>query len=661
MPDPQYVSVNNLAVRHYAELGRARRPATFDREVDLPRTLAPTAEGTPALEVRSWNGPDASQIAITLSLLQEHQRRPPGGGRADELQRRRLGAAARRRRQQPLHRASARAATSATAPTCCFEGHPLRGARGAVGQGRTSAAGAGFSTTATRDEARLLALRAAGRLVRARQPDRARADRAGRAAAAADLRLRVLPGRRARRGRAVHRAAQRRDRGASGRRPGARRRRRCAAVLAPPPPPPPAARPPQARCAVDTTAPRATVAAARPAARPRRVVVRIGCLDEACRVDDLGHRDRAAARPRQGQDLPAGGGHDGRSRQGARATVRLALSPAHARRDPPRAARRPARRRQAACRRHRRRGQPPDADAAVPAAALTALLTSGGSPVACTDGRAPGRRPELAPAPRTMTATPAKGSAWPLLAATAALLARARARLPARRLAARRRDRRARRRRRARALAHAGARRRRRARAARARAGARGHPLPGGDHDGGGGLRLRLRARPRADDAQLVSHGAARLRARARPRPAGHAPRHRRQAPGRRRALRRARRRDRADRGALPAAHPVQRHVLRGRHHRRRAAALRLDDARRHRAVLRRRHVPRQPAADPQPDATGACGRSSRRCWRCCSSRTGSCPAPATDGRPATGASTLRSASSARREPSCACGCAASA
>jgi hypothetical protein len=67
-PDPQYVSRSNLVVRHYATWA-ALAAGTFSREVDLPRTLAPTAEGTPALDVKSWNGPDASQIAITFHYL----------------------------------------------------------------------------------------------------------------------------------------------------------------------------------------------------------------------------------------------------------------------------------------------------------------------------------------------------------------------------------------------------------------------------------------------------------------------------------------------------------------------------------------------------------------------------------------------------------------
>ena len=67
-PDPQYVSRSSLVVRHYASWA-ALAAGTFDRSLDLPRTLAETAEGTPALDVRSWNGPEASEIAITFHYL----------------------------------------------------------------------------------------------------------------------------------------------------------------------------------------------------------------------------------------------------------------------------------------------------------------------------------------------------------------------------------------------------------------------------------------------------------------------------------------------------------------------------------------------------------------------------------------------------------------
>ncbi|MEA2155453.1 MAG: hypothetical protein QOE11_1593 [Solirubrobacteraceae bacterium] len=67
-PDPQFVSDSNLVVRHYADWA-ALAAAAPDRQVDLPRTLAQTAEGTPGLSISSWNGPDASQIAITFHYL----------------------------------------------------------------------------------------------------------------------------------------------------------------------------------------------------------------------------------------------------------------------------------------------------------------------------------------------------------------------------------------------------------------------------------------------------------------------------------------------------------------------------------------------------------------------------------------------------------------
>jgi hypothetical protein len=67
-PDVQFVSKSNLVLRHYASW-TALAAGTFDREASLARTLAQTAEGTPGLKVMSWNGPDASQIAITFHYL----------------------------------------------------------------------------------------------------------------------------------------------------------------------------------------------------------------------------------------------------------------------------------------------------------------------------------------------------------------------------------------------------------------------------------------------------------------------------------------------------------------------------------------------------------------------------------------------------------------
>lgn len=67
-PDVQYISKSNLVVRHYASWSQLAA-GTFDREVDLPRTLAATAEGTPSLEVTSWTDVDTSKIAIRFHYL----------------------------------------------------------------------------------------------------------------------------------------------------------------------------------------------------------------------------------------------------------------------------------------------------------------------------------------------------------------------------------------------------------------------------------------------------------------------------------------------------------------------------------------------------------------------------------------------------------------
>jgi hypothetical protein len=71
-PDAQYVSRSNLVVRHYPSWP-ALAGGSFDRNLDVPRTLAATAEGTPALDVKRWNGPDDSQIAITFHYLKNIQ------------------------------------------------------------------------------------------------------------------------------------------------------------------------------------------------------------------------------------------------------------------------------------------------------------------------------------------------------------------------------------------------------------------------------------------------------------------------------------------------------------------------------------------------------------------------------------------------------------
>lgn len=68
-PDAQYISTSQLVVRHYASWA-ALAAGAYGGEVVLPRTLAPTAEGTPALTVNSWNGPASSQIAISFHYLE---------------------------------------------------------------------------------------------------------------------------------------------------------------------------------------------------------------------------------------------------------------------------------------------------------------------------------------------------------------------------------------------------------------------------------------------------------------------------------------------------------------------------------------------------------------------------------------------------------------
>ena len=68
-PDAKYISTSQLVVRHYASWA-ALTAGAYGGEVVLPRTLAPTAEGTPALTVNSWNGPASSQIAISFHYFE---------------------------------------------------------------------------------------------------------------------------------------------------------------------------------------------------------------------------------------------------------------------------------------------------------------------------------------------------------------------------------------------------------------------------------------------------------------------------------------------------------------------------------------------------------------------------------------------------------------
>ena len=67
-PDAQYISTSNLVVHHYASWA-ALSAGVADATANIPRTLAQTAEGTPALQVVSWNGVQSSQIAISFHYL----------------------------------------------------------------------------------------------------------------------------------------------------------------------------------------------------------------------------------------------------------------------------------------------------------------------------------------------------------------------------------------------------------------------------------------------------------------------------------------------------------------------------------------------------------------------------------------------------------------
>ncbi|MBW3608128.1 MAG: hypothetical protein KY463_07190 [Actinobacteria bacterium] len=68
-PDAQYVSTSNIVLRHY-ESWAAITAGSFSAEANLPRTLAPTAEGTPELRVLRWGAtPAESQLEITFHYL----------------------------------------------------------------------------------------------------------------------------------------------------------------------------------------------------------------------------------------------------------------------------------------------------------------------------------------------------------------------------------------------------------------------------------------------------------------------------------------------------------------------------------------------------------------------------------------------------------------
>jgi hypothetical protein len=67
-PDAQYISTSNLVLHHYADWD-ALAGGVPGATANIPRTLAQTAEGTPALQVVSWNGAQSSQIAVTFHYL----------------------------------------------------------------------------------------------------------------------------------------------------------------------------------------------------------------------------------------------------------------------------------------------------------------------------------------------------------------------------------------------------------------------------------------------------------------------------------------------------------------------------------------------------------------------------------------------------------------
>jgi hypothetical protein len=69
-PDPMWVSANHISLRHYASWA-ALAVGASDRVIELPRTLAPTAEGTPALEILSWTDVDHSQIKIRFHYFKD--------------------------------------------------------------------------------------------------------------------------------------------------------------------------------------------------------------------------------------------------------------------------------------------------------------------------------------------------------------------------------------------------------------------------------------------------------------------------------------------------------------------------------------------------------------------------------------------------------------
>ena len=61
----------NIRLRHYASLATLLS-GQFDREIDLPRSLAPTAEGTPSFErVEQGRSPDQSRIHLRIHYYRD--------------------------------------------------------------------------------------------------------------------------------------------------------------------------------------------------------------------------------------------------------------------------------------------------------------------------------------------------------------------------------------------------------------------------------------------------------------------------------------------------------------------------------------------------------------------------------------------------------------
>ncbi|MEA2195254.1 MAG: hypothetical protein QOG42_1688 [Solirubrobacteraceae bacterium] len=319
-PDPKWVSVNNLAVRHYASWA-ALVAGSFDREVDLPRTLAPTAEGTPALDVRSWNGPDASQIAITFHYFENIDVDRQATGVLTNFS----AAGWAPQADAALNTLFAELGTRGNLgdrADLLFEGHPF-----AVFEAQSIKSDFGtwrwFLYDRERAEARRIALRLPGGSYALGNPTvRALTGPAGQP-------LLLFSGYVFSQGAGAGEAGQfiaLRNAATAAPAPPAETSPPVVVATAPPAPPPLAAvvRPP-APVAADTTAPRATVSAATQRLATT-VAATIGCPDEACRATTSGtlripKLGRVKAKTHRLAAVTT------TLAQGARAKVRLVLSP----------------------------------------------------------------------------------------------------------------------------------------------------------------------------------------------------------------------------------------------------------------------------------------------------------------------------------------------